>query len=65
MRWTGRLLIVLVLSSLGCVRGDWISQTLTLVDVTGTWTECSVLTVLRLVLSNGRHGGYSNRRAGK
>jgi len=36
-RWTGYLLIVLALSSLGCARGDWTSQTLTLVDVTGTW----------------------------
>ena len=37
MRWTGRLLIVLALTSLGCARGDWISETMTLVDVTGTW----------------------------
>ena len=37
MRSTGQLLIVLALSSLGCARGDWTSQTLTLVDVTGTW----------------------------
>jgi hypothetical protein len=37
MRWTGKLLIVLALSSLGCARGDWISETQTLVDVTGTW----------------------------
>lgn len=37
MRWTAQLLIVLALSSLGCARGDWISQTLTVVDVTGTW----------------------------
>jgi hypothetical protein len=37
MRWTGKFLIVLALSSLGCARGDWISETLTLVDVTGTW----------------------------
>lgn len=38
MRWTGHLLlIVLVLFSLGCFRGDWIGETLTLVDVTGTW----------------------------
>ena len=37
MRWTGRLLIVLALSSLGCFRSDWISETLTLVNVTGTW----------------------------
>ena len=37
MRWTGRFLIVLALLSLGCARGDWTSQTLTLVDVTGTW----------------------------
>ena len=36
-RWTGQLLIVLALSGLGCARGDWTSQTLTLVDVTGTW----------------------------
>jgi hypothetical protein len=37
MRWTGKVLIVLALSSLGCARGDWVSETLTLVDVTGTW----------------------------
>jgi len=37
LRRTGRLLIVLALSSLGCARGDWTSETLTLVDVTGTW----------------------------
>ena len=37
MRWAGRFLIVLALFSLGCARGDWTSQTLTLVDVTGTW----------------------------
>jgi hypothetical protein len=35
LRWP--LLIVLALSSLGCARGDWTSETLTLVDVTGTW----------------------------
>jgi hypothetical protein len=37
MRWTGQFLTVLTLLSLGCARGDWISETLTLVDVTGTW----------------------------
>jgi len=37
MRWTGPFLIVLALLSLGCARGDWISETMTLVDVTGTW----------------------------
>lgn len=37
MRWTGRLLIVLAILIVGCARGDWIDQTLTLVDVTGTW----------------------------
>jgi hypothetical protein len=37
MRWTGPFLIVLALLSLGCARRDWISETLTLVDVTGTW----------------------------
>ena len=37
MRWTGHLLIVLALLIAGCARGDWINQTLTLVDVTGTW----------------------------
>jgi len=37
LRWTGQLLIVLALSSLGCARGDWTTETLTLVDVTGTW----------------------------
>src|SRR6516165_2895547 len=36
MRWTRAFLIVLALFSLGCVRGDW-TETLTLVDVTGTW----------------------------
>jgi hypothetical protein len=35
LRWTGLLLIVLAL--VGCARGDWINETLTLVDVTGTW----------------------------
>jgi hypothetical protein len=35
LRWTGLLLIVLAL--FGCARGDWINETLTLVDVTGTW----------------------------
>src|SRR5262245_47721765 len=37
MRWTGRFLIVLTFFSLGCARGDWTTETLTLVDVTGTW----------------------------
>ena len=37
MRWAGQLLIVLALSSFGCVRGDWTTETLTLVDVTGKW----------------------------
>ena len=37
MRWTGRSLIVLALLSLGCARGDWTTETLTLVDITGTW----------------------------
>ena len=37
MKWTGQLLIVLALLIFGCVRGDWIDKTLTLVDVTGTW----------------------------
>src|SRR5262249_17803934 len=37
MRWTGPFLIVLTLLSLGCARGDWTTETLTLVDVTGTW----------------------------
>ena len=37
MRWTGPLLIVLALATLGCVRGDWTTETLTLVDVTGAW----------------------------
>src|SRR5215470_8774376 len=37
MRWTRAFLIVLTLLSLGCARGDWTTQTLTLVDVTGTW----------------------------
>ena len=36
-RWTESLLIVLAFPSLGCARGDWISETLTLVDVTGSW----------------------------
>ena|SRR5215470_686096 len=37
MRWTGAFLIVLALFGVGCARGDWISETMTLVDVTGTW----------------------------
>jgi|SRR5215470_8365881 len=37
MRWTGPFLIVLALSSLGCARRDWISNILTIADVTGTW----------------------------
>jgi hypothetical protein len=37
MRWTAQLLIVLALSSLGCAPGDWTTETLTLVDLTGTW----------------------------
>jgi len=37
MRWTGRFLIVLTFVNLGCARGDWTTETLTLVDVTGTW----------------------------
>src|SRR5262245_39274648 len=28
-RWTAQLLIVLALSSLGCARGDWTTETLT------------------------------------
>jgi hypothetical protein len=49
MRWTGPLLIVLALSSLGCVRGDWTTETLTLIDVTGTWDG-------RLVFKGGSCG---------
>src|SRR5262244_3490604 len=37
LRFTGRLLIVLALLLVGCARGDWTTETLTLVDVTGTW----------------------------
>ena len=37
MRWTRQLLITLALLILGCARGDWTTETLTLVDVTGTW----------------------------
>jgi len=37
MRWTRHFLIVLTLLSLGCARGDWTTETLTLVDVTGAW----------------------------
>jgi hypothetical protein len=37
MRWIGRLLILLALSSLGCAGDDWTSRILILVDVTGTW----------------------------
>jgi len=39
MRWTRRFLVVLALLSLGCARGDWTTETLTQVDVTGTWEE--------------------------
>ena len=37
MRWTRAFVIVLTLLSLGCARGDWTTETLTLIDVTGTW----------------------------
>jgi len=38
MRRTGCVLFVLfALESLGCARSDWISETLTLVNVTGAW----------------------------
>jgi len=38
MTRTGWLLILLVaLATVGCARGGWISETMTLVDVTGTW----------------------------
>src|SRR5499425_631599 len=37
LRFTGRLLIVLALHVVGCARGDWTTETLTLVDVSGTW----------------------------
>jgi hypothetical protein len=37
MTWTGRLLILLALSSLGCAGGDRTSRVSPLVDVTGTW----------------------------
>jgi len=37
MKWIGQILIVLALSVVGCARGDWTTETLTLVDVTGTW----------------------------
>ena len=36
-RWTAQLLIVFALSSFGCAQGDWTTETLTLVDLTGTW----------------------------
>jgi len=42
-RWIGQLLIVLALSSLGCARGDWTTETLTLADVTGTWEGMFIL----------------------
>jgi len=32
-----RFLIVLTIFCLGCARGDWTTETLTLVDVTGAW----------------------------
>jgi len=36
MRWTGPLVMLAALI-VGCARGDWTTETLTLVDVTGTW----------------------------
>jgi len=54
MRWTGRLLIVLAILIVGCARGDWIDQTLTLVDVTGTWEGPFRLGV-------GNVGGYERK----
>jgi len=42
-RWIGQLLIVLALSSLGCARGDWTTETLTLADVTGMWEGMFIL----------------------
>src|SRR5262245_23711410 len=56
MKRTGCVLVVLMaLASVGCARGDWISETLTLVDVSGTWEGTGVLRngeerSLRLVL---------------
>jgi len=53
MSWTGRLLIVLALLSLGCGRGDLTTETLTLVDVTGTWEGA--------LLVRGASGGIYER----
>ena len=50
------MIVLFALASLGCARGDWIGETLTLVDVTGTWEGEGMLTqppasgALRLVL---------------
>ena len=42
MRWTGPLLIVIALLVVGCARGDWTTETLTLVDVTARGKDGSV-----------------------
>ena len=59
MKRTGCVLVVLVtLASVGCARRDWVSDTLTVVDVTGTWersAQCKVIgglndRIVRMVL---------------
>src|SRR5262245_2945080 len=58
MRWTRRFLVVLALLSLGCARGDWISETVQLVDATGTWEGtwrrfCACVVGVRWVVQRG------------
>jgi len=52
MTWTRQLLIVLALLIVGCARGDWTTETLTLVDVSGTWEG-------RFRWAPGRAGGIA------
>src|SRR5262245_18993022 len=49
---TGELLIALALLIVGCARGDWTTETLTLVDVSGTWEG-------RFRWSRGGSGGHA------
>jgi hypothetical protein len=66
MRRTGYLLMTLVvILDVGCARSDWITQTLTLVDVTGAWEGTFLVGSTAGAVRNGRHGGYCSRQGAK
>ena len=53
-RWL--LIALLVLASASCARRDWVSDMLTLADVTGTWTGASVCGIRALRITFRQSG---------